>query len=166
MEKTTEKSLFDIPIKPQNRMTPAELNRLVINENPDDSKAIVEMKEGELMPLYMFVGKLRMGDNWRCNLMCSVMHLVKTNEIEIRGRMRYEETGNKTIFNSGKKSISDLEKAKDDIDDVYQGMIRVGLCEADGKPTTLEFEKDEPIESIMKKMEASDCFNIGVVPTA
>ena len=88
-------------------------------------------------------------------------HLKKTDEIEVRGRMRYEATGRKTVFAFKEKfKLNELDRAKKEIRKAYESM-RNGMWLIETTPTCeLNFEINESMDSIMKKINDSDQFNV------
>lgn len=127
------------------------------------ARPVVEMEESRVMPLFIFIGNLKapkIGDT-KMNYMCTASHLKKTDEIEIRGRMRYEATGRKTVFSFKEKfRLNELNLAKEKIRKAYEAM-RTGMWLIETTPTyELNFEVNESLDSIIKKINNSDQFNV------
>ena len=126
-------------------------------------RPIVEMEENRIMPLYLFIGNLKAPKigNSKMNYMCTASHLKETSEIEVRGRMRYEATGRKTVFSMKEKfKLRELDLVKEKIKKAYQAM-RTGMWLVETTPIfELNFEVNEHMDSIMKKINDSDQFNV------
>ena len=155
-------------INPQNKMSDEKLNEFKdsIDSGGIAPKPVLEMDPGRIMPLYMFIGNVRapkIGDT-KMNYMLAESHLIKTGEIEVRGRMRYEATGRKTVFGLKEKfKLKDLDKAKKAIRDAYED-TRSAMWLIEIKPVAeLNFEVGESMDSIIRKMNDSNEFNIGQV---
>lgn len=155
-------------ISDENKMDPEMISSFINNKNKPEP--VIELKEKETMPLYIFIAKFKSGmvkqekDEVYMNLMMTIIHLKKTQTLEIRARMKYEDTGRKTIFKIPKKyKIKDIEEAKKEIHEFYSGMISQLPFEATEPPFELEFDINENAKSIIKKLNDSNQFDIGQV---
>ena len=169
MNKTT-KSLLRLK-KEQNRERARANQKNATNEAEADGHTnsenivspVVEMEENRIMPLFIFIGNLKAPKigNTKMNYMCTASHLKKTNEIEVRGRMRYEATQRKTVFAFKEKfKLNELNLAKEKIRKAYEAM-RTGMWLIETTPTyELNFEVNESLDSIIKKINDSDQFNV------
>ena len=75
-------------------------------------------------------------------------HLKKTDEIEIKGRVRYEATGRKTVFGLKENfKLSALAKAKEKIKEMYD-VMRNKMWLIETKPAVeISFEINENRDS-------------------
>lgn len=132
-------------------------------ENPE-TKPIIEIDEKRIMPLYMFIGTVEfiLQGSSIGNLMITILHQKKTNTLEIRGRMRYEDTGRKTEFKiPGEYKLENLEIAKKEIKNFYEKML-IDLALIETEPIfELEFKVNEKIDDLIQKINDSNKFNIG-----
>lgn len=162
--KRKQKELYD-GISPENRMRPEDMEGI----NKDNVQPVMKMDPGNEMPVFMFIADVGMEfpplGLAKMNFMMCAQHMIKTNRIEVRGRMRFEDTGRKThIEMKHDFKFSDLEKAKQEIRDMYAKMTtEMGLVE-DHKPWEMTFEVNEDMDSVMKKLNDSGHFNIGIIP--
>lgn len=163
-----KEKLNKIYIKPENKM-PEEQMASCFSKQHTLAGPVVEMHEGKMMPLYVFGGFLvirsKLGDA-NLDIMISLIHHIKEDKIELRGRIRYEATGRKTVFKHPEMfSLKDYEDAKQEVRNMYLKLIK----ETPIKPLTtaweLEFPIGETTENIIQKMEQSNHFNIGIAPT-
>ncbi len=156
-------------ISEDNRMDPKAMEGFLKNKDKNEGKPIIEMDEERVMPLYMFIGTIGLKTTFgeaTMDLMCTVIHLKKTGELEIRGRMRYQDTGNKDVFTIPKTfKLEDLEKAKKEIKNLYAGIFfKEPRFEEKEPPFELNFKVNEDIDGIIEKMNKSNKFNIGIAP--
>jgi len=155
MKKKTKK----LKIKKENKMDIETYESFI--DNKLGNKAIIEIREEELMPLYIFIANLEFMKT-PTDFMVSIIHKVKTNELEIRGRMRYEVTQRKTVFTIPKKfKLNELKEAKKEIKDLYKAMIKETPFRPVKKTFELNFKVGETAENIIQIMEKSNKFNIG-----
>lgn len=128
---------------------------------------VTEMEEGRIMPVFILGLPMKfktfLGET-NCDLMLSISHLIKQEQLEIRGRMRFESTGNKTIF-SIKKTFkkSEYDDAKDKIYQVIESMTENMPLYPVTEPWELEFPFDATMDEIVKKMDDSNHFDIGSI---
>jgi len=153
-------------INEENKMDPEILNSFL--NNNQKPKPVIELNEDEIMPLYIFIAKFKSGmakpgeKEIYMNLMMTIIHLKKTNTLEIRARMKYENTGRKTIFTIPKNlKLKNLEIAKEIINEFYTGMAKKLPFKITEKPTELNFEINETIKNTIKKLNNSNQFDIG-----
>lgn len=129
----------------------------------EEPKPIIEMNEEKSMPLFIFIGNTKCPwlENTEMNLMMTAMHMKKENKIEVRGRMRYEATGNKTAFEMKESfKMTELLEAKQKIREMYNKVCEEMKLEETRPPYELEFMIGEKTEDIIQKMQDSDQFNI------
>ncbi|MFH0767809.1 MAG: hypothetical protein V1920_06920, partial [Bacillota bacterium] len=93
----------------------------------------------------------------------------KTKTIEMRGRMRFDDTGNKTIFGSKEEGIkpysrANYQKMKWMIKDMPTMLVKETAFSPLNDIYELEFAIDESENSIIKKLNNSNHFDIGVLP--
>ena len=131
-----------------NAMNGAETDGPTNSENI--ASPVVEMEETRVMTLFIFIGNLKAPKigNTKMNYMCTASHLKKTNEIEVRGRMRYEATQRKTVFTFKEKfKLNELNLAKEKIRKAYE-VMRTGMWLIETTPTyELNFEVNESFKA-------------------
>ena len=148
-------------IDPENKMSQKRLSELMFDWS-EDNKPIVEIKEGESTPLYIYVRNFYCKD-LEVNLMATICYHIKEKEIEVRGRARFS-SGRKLPFHTKKKwSVGDYEKLKEEIERASFAFGSWPDITESSEPTILEFTQDESADSIMQKMNDSGEFDIGVV---
>ncbi len=152
----------NLKISPENKMDPE-----MLKEIDPESRGIIQIEEGRIAPLYIFIANIRapkMG-NTKINYMMTASHLKKTNEIEIKGRLRYEATGRKTVFSLKENfKLNELDKAKGKIKEMYT-VLRNKMWLIEISPAVeINFGANESIDSIIKKMDESGEFDIGITP--
>lgn len=77
--------------------------------------------------------------------------------------MRYEDTGRKTTFEfKDQFTLKEIEKAKAKIREMFAEMLKGTPFTKAKDPFELSFEVDEDMDSIIKKMNDSNQFNIGI----
>jgi len=153
-------------ISPENKMNPERLKN--ITNNP--TKPVIEMNPEKIMPLHMFIGILEFIPiknitqyKTIINLMATILHNKKTNKLEIRGRIRYEDTERKTVFNIPKEfKLTELNKAKKEIKTFYTDMINNKMFKEVEPKFEIDFKINDDIDSIIKKLNDSNKFNIGI----
>ncbi len=158
----------EIYIKPENRMSEADMQRAGFGDSKDKGKPVVEMEEGRVMPVYIFGGPLvlksSMGD-CHLDLMLVLSHHKKERKLELRGRMRYADTGRKTVFSIPRMfDIKEYDEARQQARDMYLKLIK----ETPMKPSETAWELEIPIgtntDDTIILMEESNHFNIGIAP--
>lgn len=153
-----------IEIKPENQFNTEEIAK---NLKEMDGPALVEMEEDRIMPLYIFGGELAAPilGNTVVNVMGVALHLKKENQIQVRGRLRFESTGRKTMFEMKEKwPIEDIIHAQWKIKEFYETMIKkMFLTEV--KPSfEIHFKVGETMKETIRKMNDSNQFNLGTMP--
>lgn len=148
-------------ISPNNQMPQEQMD-----EAEASGKAIVTLGEGDCM-LHMIVADLAAGkdkDNPEeiINIMASIVYNVKNNTIELRGRFRFENSGNKKGFYRDpepytKEGLEELKKFANNMPSKMKVFSVFHLLET---PTILEFKIGESSESIIKKLNDTNKFNI------
>lgn len=133
---------------------------------------IFEIKEKESMPLYMAFGGIEVIEPLPLgfmDVMITIQHKIKTNEIEVKGRIRYEKTGRKTILPEYKMPYTKenlkntIENMNDFIDNFQKGLetdlpgLKTIITK---KKTELNFKEGATEEEIIKIMTDSNEFNI------
>lgn len=127
-------------------------------------KPIIEMSE-KTMPVFMLGADLIMEipplGKAPMNLMITISHIKEGDKLDIRGRMRFEDTGRKTIFGAKKEyKASQLREAKQMVKDIYREMLNGMPLREQSPKWELNFDIGEDMDSILKKMKESDHFNI------
>jgi hypothetical protein len=153
-------------ISPENRMDPEEQSQI------NHSEAIIEMSDDKKV---LFMGLRNLSFSPLPNIsspidfMASIIYDTKNKTIELRGRMRYEDTGRKTVM-SDKKVVPYTKKNYEQKKKIIRQLTNE-LCK-DAPVFTpledlfeLEFKLDETIDSIIQKINNSNRFNIGRAPT-
>src|SRR3989344_2617913 len=158
----------EIYIKPENRMSEDDMQKAGFGNLKDASHPVVEMEEGRVMPVYIFGGPLVLRSSMgNCNLdlMLVLSHHIKERKLELRGRMRYADTGRKTVFSIPQMfGVKDYDDARQQARDMYLKLIR----ETPMKPSETAWELEIPIgtntDDTIQLMDESDHFNIGIAP--
>lgn len=156
-----------LKISPQNQMDPKKIEQFkkgMEQSMSESNKPVIEMEEGKTMPLFMLIGQNRMFETAVINIMASIIHHIKTDKLEIRGRIRFDATGNKTMFRINKEfDLKELEDAKAEVRSFYKLAVEDLKLEELEPVFELEFDVNESMDSIMKKINDSDKFSIGTV---
>ena len=160
-------------IKPENQMNPEMLKDFLSPKNTLQ-KPVIEINPDTIMPLHLFIADFEFHTTngttlttETLNLLLTILHHKKTNTLEIRGRMRYEETQRKTIFSLKTiYTLTELLKAKTDITAFYQTLQQDLPFIPTHQPFTLDFEINEDMETTLEKINQSDYSNIGTAPIA
>lgn len=153
-------------ISPQNRMDPERIKEILKNKDDKDdkeAKPVIEIIEGKLMPL--FIRAL----NMQClgqimNFMMVILYNKEKNKIEIRGRMRYEESGNKTILGGMEETYTEenyktaQKFLRKKMDTLVNPEMPFELLEPAQEVT---FGINDTGDEIIKKINDSNMFNIG-----
>jgi hypothetical protein len=149
-------------ISPQNQMDPKRTKEFKKNLKENKIKPIIEIVEGKIQPLYMFIGIVKFLNTAIGNLLITISHNIKTNNLTIKGRMRYETTGRKTIFEIPKTfKLQDLNIAKQEIKDFYTKMLKeIPETKELKPPEEIEFAPKEKFENIIEKINSSNLFDI------
>jgi hypothetical protein len=157
-----------INVNENNKMNPEDLKEF--KENKDNMKPIIELDEKKIMPLYMFLGNMifetPIGDA-TIDFMASILHNKETQKLEIRGRLRFQDTGRKVIINGPTNLNPDnfnYEIAKKEIKRIYEKQLALIPLKESEPPFELSFDLNESIDSIIEKMNNSNKFNIGTIP--
>lgn len=150
-----------LKISKENKMNKEDLKQFTGKNKP-----IIEMIPGKTMPLYLFIAdtECSWANNKIINIMITIIHHIKTDKLELRGRVRFEDTGNKIIL-GGKKQFeaTNLIEAKAEIMKLYNDMVDQMNLKELRRPFELEFMINESSESIIQKMNNSNMFNIGTI---
>lgn len=137
-------------------------NLFVYEGDLNKAEPVVEMGKDK-NPLYIVARGYEFHGH-QINIMASVIYDAKTKMIDIRGRARYEASGNKTVMKDQKPmsySPKNLEEKKKHADRVFKKMESLGFEPIDTK-AELTFEIGEEFDSILKKMNDSGHFDIAV----
>jgi len=166
-KKTQREKREKLPfISEENKMDPEMISQF---ENyKGDPKPVIEMIEDEIMPLNIFIAKfisnIKESEDIDLNLMLTILHLKKENKLEIRGRMRYEDTGRKTIFTLPESfKLEELDKAKAIVFEFYTGIVKELPFIPVEKPYEIDFEVNEKANKVIKKLNDSNQFNFGTI---
>ena len=153
-------------ISPENRMNPDDMDN--VSEKP-----IIEMTEDKNL-LYMALRNMAFGDSSisfavsPVDFMASIIYNAKEKTIEMRGRMRYESTGTKTVFSdkvAEPYTKTNYDKKKKMIQSFTENLTKdMPIFQPLEDLFELEFKIGEDIDSIVYKMNASNRFNIGTMP--
>lgn len=147
-------------ISPGNQMPEEDIKNM-------GSEPIIEMSETKNL-LYMGLRNLTFADSSAADFMASIIYNTEKKTIEMRGRMRFEDTGNKTGFQDKKPipySIDNYNKLKTRIQTFTRLLIKdIPLFQPTEDLFELEFSIGEDIDSITQKMNDSNRFNIGKIP--
>lgn len=103
-------------------------------------------------------------NNYQAHLMFSILYDVETKTISARGSVRYEKTGNKTEFNKKTKLKYSDRNYKKLHNEIAEAFSRIAGSEAkvEGEKIDIEFGIGEEFKSVLKKMNDSGHFNIGI----
>ena len=147
-------------ISPDNKMDKEQSDQL-------GSKPIIEMSETKNL-LYMGLRNMTFTETSHVDFMASLIYDTKEKTIEMRGRMRYEETGRKTVFSDKKAEPYSLEtynEKKKLIRSFTELLINdIPLFKPMEDLFEIEFTIGEDTDSITQKMNDSNRFNIGIIP--
>lgn len=146
-------------ISPQNRMPQEEKDNF-------GSEPIIEMSDTKNL-LYMALRNMTFGGTAHVDYMASLIYDTEKKTIQMRGRMRYEDTGRKTIFNTKAEpySLKTYNKKKALIKEFTELLLKdVPLFKPSEDLFELEFSIGEDTDSIIQKMNNSNRFNIGTIP--
>ena len=154
-------------VSPENQMKPKDMANFTPPTNNQNHKPIIELTK-EKTVLYMGLQNLIFAETAYSDYMASIVYDIKEKTIEMRGRMRTNLTGNKTIF-SDKEPIpytkANYIKMKWRVQDIVKKLpIDVPLFRPVDDFFSLEFAIGEDIDSITQKMNDSNRFNIGILP--
>jgi len=160
-----------IHINPENRMSPEMLKMFSRNISNVNDAPIIGMEEGVTMPLFMSITNMEFF-NRKMNLLVAITYVFKDQTMSYKGRLRFEDTGNKTIFQDKESSTpyseSNLAAMKDKIRELVSGMEAepdnggCGFKIVDG-PHELEFNVSDTMDDVLKKVNDSNLFNIGTI---
>lgn len=148
-------------ISPQNRMDETLLKSIDFNQTP-----VITMNDNE-GPLYIYLAKANYLESG-IDFLMAIQHLKKTNEIQIKGRVRFNTSGNKQMFH-GKETLPFTptnmillkRKIKETINFLFTNYpFNLTIH----PPLELEFEVDESTDSVLQKMNETNAFNIGILP--
>ena len=159
-----------IKIKKENKMDPKVLKELKKSiNNKDNMKPIIELSK-KVMPLYMFLGSMAfetsLGDT-PIDFMATILHNKETQKLDIRGRIRFQDTGRKTSIKGLDNLTSNnlnFEIAKKSIKNLYEKQLELIPLKELEPPFELSFDLNESMDSILEKMNKSNKFNIGTIP--
>lgn len=150
-------------ISPENQISQERIDELIQahKENPDDSKAVIELSDTKEV-LYIASQYMRFMTE-SLDLMASIIYDKEAKTIEMRGRIRYETTGNKTIFSDKKPTAytqKALSKMKAKINAFIENLPIV--IEPIGDRIELQFAIGSDIDTFIQKLNDSGRFNIGM----
>lgn len=114
--------------------------------------------------LYMYNVQLEFVGNG-INYMASIVYDRTKKTVQMRGRMRYDESGNKTVFHDKELPYSEklVAELQEKIKKVPRDLVKKtpNLFRYTQASNELFFGLDESIEDIVKKLNATDMFFIG-----
>lgn len=161
MEKTKE----EICIKPENRMSELEMSAAGFG-NSENMQPVIEMIEGKTSPVYIFGGPLVFKStlgNSSMDIMITVLHHIKDKKLELRGRMRYQDNGRKTVFSFPKMfDVKEYEDARQVARNMYLKLIKESMFKPREVPWELEIPKNASTNEVIRLMDESNHFNIGI----
>ena len=160
-------------ISPKNKMDPDQVKKFTKNLGKEKSKPVIEIIEDKIMPLYIFGSNLEFQyteskNKQNIHFMGTILHQKKTNKLEIRSRLRLEDTGDKKELPAllDKFTINDLHKAKNMLKKIYK-QVKTGTpfikIKELKKPFELNFKVNETADNVIQKMNDSNQFNIGII---
>lgn len=143
-------------IKPENRLDMSDIGK--------DQRPIIELTDDTSL-LYIYIVNLKVS-TINTDIMASIIHSKKDNTIEMRGRIRREDTGSKSVFPTAPK-LDYSEEAMKTMKAGIAGIVRkvsedLPFVQVLKTPFEISFAVDEDMDSIIKKLNASDQFNIGI----
>lgn len=140
-------------------------NLFIATGKEDLSNPIIEMSDKKNL-LYTTAQSFNLSNfDYPSDLMMSIIYDVEKKTIEMRGRIRYHKSGNKTVFSDKKQikySIKELKILKGKINEVYDMVGKNLRMQPIDERTELVFDIGEKQESIIKKMNDSNRFNIAI----
>ena len=148
-------------ISPQNKMSNKELKKFDLKKTKNNP--IFSIEQGVKMPLFMYIANHRYKNTETMNFMAAIMYDCKNKTIQLKGRIRFNGSGRKTVFsdpNIKPFTAKNLEELKESC----RKINKMPFTEQINQPKELEFAIDEPYENIIQKINDSDMFNIGVAP--
>jgi hypothetical protein len=163
MNQQQEKEIY---VKPENRMSEEEMSSSGLGDPRNKMHPVIEIIEDQTMPLYIFgkplVFKSTFG-NANLDIMLTILHHIKDNKLELRGRIRYESTGRKTIFSNPKMfEIYEYENAKKELENMYLELIENSPFKPAGPAWALEIPIKATANDVIELLEESNHFNIGI----
>lgn len=160
-----KEKIEEIYVKPENRMSEVEMSAAGFG-NSENTQPVIEMVEGKKIPVYIFGGPLVMrsplGDA-HMDIMITVMHHIKEKKLELRGRIRYKDTGRKTVFSFPKTfDAKQYEDARQEARNMYLKLIKDSPFKPLEVPWELEIPKNASVKEVIRLMDESNHFNIGI----
>ena len=135
-------------------------------------KPVIEMDEKKIMPLYITGANLKVEtpfNKQNVHFMATILHHKKTNKLEIRSRMRIDDTGDKQELPAikDKFTIKEIDKAKQEIQKKYKQLLEEQppfiMIKELKKPFELSFKINETADNVIQQMNDSNQFDIGIV---
>lgn len=149
-------------ISPNNRMDAKELKDFEAGKD----HPIIEMSDKKNL-LYMALQNLSFMDTEDFDFMASIIYDVDNKTIEMRGRLRFETSGNKQIFSDPKPiryNARNYQRKKEQIKSFSTDIVDRKIFKAKEPLFEMEFAIGEDINSLTNKMNLSNRFNIGSIP--
>lgn len=168
-KKLTEKEakeLFERLVRPENRMAQDDMDKFDVTGS---HKPIVEFVVGESQPIWMCVRDI----DWpevpkRANLMYTIIFDMRRNTLQGRGRIRYEDTGHKTSFNS--EALPNTEETiqllKNKFNETVEMLLKTtpfGPVEDLKTAVEITFPDKLTHDQFVTLMEGTGRFNVGMV---
>ena len=150
-------------VNPENIMPEEDMPSYLDAQN-GNIKPIISLEPDKTMPLFIY-GITGNFEGETMDFMASIIHLIPTNEIEIRGRLRNQMNGNKTKFleaHTEKYTVPNLNLLKGYIAQTTQNLIDKLGVQPYNPHWEVEFDPKESLDSIIQKMNDSNQFNIGI----
>lgn len=143
-------------ISPENKMSEERVKKMEAQAHKDAEDDFNRM---------MFIGVGSSNLMGRAiNLMCQIVHNPKDNTIKMRGRIRYEETGNKSWFETKVKphTQENYDELKKLIQEKVSGFLNFGDVFQPYQEIELPLSLSD--EEFLKKLNDSNMFDIGHIP--
>lgn len=142
--------------KKENRMPQYQANQMV------DGDPIFMMDENN-QPLFMLGCDFKVSFGV-LNFYGAVTKAKKENKLSAKFRIRFPDN-RKKVFDVSTKNPKSLEEYKNIIREALGYFLDSPWTEGTiaGEPKEIEFDENESMDSVMKKMDESGLFNIGIV---
>lgn len=156
---------LNLKISPQNRMSKEYIKSLNLNKPKKEEKSVISLIEKKQSILFLYGVPLTFLDK-NIHFMATIQHNIKKNTINIAGRLRFEETKNKTMM-MGKKALKctpeNITALKEEIRNIHIKLERDLPFKSVKAHFELNFKIGESVDSIVQKMNDSNEFDIGQI---
>lgn len=145
-------------IDPDNVMHPDRVNDALAS----NAKPVIEIRKGEVQPLAIYSADMEFM-SVPVNVMMSIILNVKSNAIEMRGRLRFDWSGKKTTFGSREPKDYTPENYKKMLDSItnFNAFAETQPTKIN-KTGLIEFNADDDMDTLIAKMNRSNMFDIGI----